>query len=62
MQDGEYLMVHCTSGEGCTSYFANWFAFDEAPTHGLRLPGKVGRNAPCPCDSGKKFKACRGKG
>jgi preprotein translocase subunit SecA len=23
--------------------------------------GKVGRNAPCPCGSGKKFKRCHGK-
>jgi preprotein translocase subunit SecA len=23
---------------------------------------KVGRNDPCPCGSGKKFKACHGKG
>jgi preprotein translocase subunit SecA len=22
---------------------------------------KVGRNDPCPCGSGKKFKACHGK-
>jgi preprotein translocase subunit SecA len=23
-------------------------------------PGKVGRNDPCPCGSGKKFKHCHG--
>ncbi len=23
--------------------------------------GKVGRNEPCPCGSGKKFKHCHGK-
>jgi preprotein translocase subunit SecA len=23
--------------------------------------GKVGRNAPCPCGSGKKFKHCHGR-
>jgi preprotein translocase subunit SecA len=23
--------------------------------------GKVARNAPCPCGSGKKFKQCHGK-
>ena len=34
---------------------------------GLRNPGdpaswgKVGRNEPCPCGSGKKFKHCHGK-
>ncbi len=26
-----------------------------------RLEKKVGRNAPCPCGSGKKFKKCRGR-
>lgn len=24
-------------------------------------PGKIGRNDPCPCDSGKKFKKCHGQ-
>jgi uncharacterized protein YecA (UPF0149 family) len=24
--------------------------------------GKIGRNAPCPCGSGKKYKKCCGKG
>ena len=26
-----------------------------------RKPPKVGRNDPCPCGSGKKFKKCHGK-
>jgi len=26
-----------------------------------RAQNKVGRNAPCPCGSGKKFKKCCGK-
>ena len=26
----------------------------------IRNPGKVGRNEPCPCGSGKKFKHCHG--
>ena len=26
----------------------------------IRNPGKVGRNEPCPCGSGKKFKQCHG--
>jgi preprotein translocase subunit SecA len=25
------------------------------------LPAHVGRNEPCPCGSGKKFKHCHGK-
>jgi preprotein translocase subunit SecA len=42
---------------------------DEAPTLKLNLPKRkpsfsietTGRNAPCPCGSGKKFKQCCGK-
>ena len=30
-----------------------------APAH--RAENKVGRNDPCPCGSGKKFKKCHGK-
>ena len=26
----------------------------------IRNPGKVGRNEPCPCGSGRKFKQCHG--
>ncbi|MEO7938530.1 MAG: SEC-C metal-binding domain-containing protein [Burkholderiaceae bacterium] len=26
----------------------------------IRNPRKVGRNEPCPCGSGKKFKHCHG--
>ena len=32
----------------------------EYPSPILRLPVKVGRNEPCPCGSGKKFKKCHG--
>ncbi|PKB61844.1 MAG: hypothetical protein BZY79_01725 [SAR202 cluster bacterium Casp-Chloro-G4] len=27
----------------------------------MRGAGKVGRNAPCPCNSGKKYKRCHGR-
>jgi preprotein translocase subunit SecA len=30
-------------------------------TEPVRVGPKVGRNDPCPCGSGKKFKACHGK-
>jgi len=33
----------------------------EAPTPFVRDGRKVGRNEPCPCGSGKKFKQCHGK-
>jgi uncharacterized protein YecA (UPF0149 family) len=35
--------------------------FDAAPPGPGGLP-KVGRNEPCPCGSGKKYKKCCGKG
>ena len=31
------------------------------PTQPVRVEKKVGRNDPCPCGSGKKFKQCHGK-
>lgn len=33
----------------------------EPGAHGPRVVKKVGRNEPCPCGSGKKFKDCHGK-
>jgi preprotein translocase subunit SecA len=33
-----------------------------APGNGATLSGKVGRNDPCPCGSGKKYKKCHGAG
>ncbi|HKC51992.1 MAG TPA: SEC-C metal-binding domain-containing protein [Myxococcota bacterium] len=32
----------------------------EAPAPYVRESPKVGRNDPCPCGSGKKFKKCHG--
>jgi preprotein translocase subunit SecA len=34
----------------------------EKKTQPVRVEKKVGRNEPCPCGSGKKFKNCHGKG
>ena len=31
------------------------------PVEPIRSDGKVGRNDPCPCNSGKKYKQCCGK-
>ena len=33
----------------------------EQPSEPEMIDGKVGRNEPCPCGSGKKFKNCHGK-
>jgi len=32
--------------------------FDQGPIEPYRAPQKVGRNEPCPCGSGKKYKKC----
>jgi len=35
---------------------------DDAPRKSAKADAKVGRNDPCPCGSGKKFKRCHGVG
>jgi preprotein translocase subunit SecA len=43
---------------------AGWDAADEGgvrASQSVRSGAKVGRNDPCPCGSGKKYKACHGK-
>ncbi|MEX3823068.1 SEC-C metal-binding domain-containing protein, partial [Paraburkholderia sp. BR14262] len=35
-------------------------AMSHTPPVGSEMP-KVGRNDPCPCGSGKKYKQCHGK-
>jgi hypothetical protein len=40
---------------------ADYLPVDEV-TPPIRTSGKVGRNEPCPCGSGKKYKKCCGKG
>lgn len=34
---------------------------EQKDSHTVRKPKKVGRNDPCPCGSGKKYKFCCGK-
>jgi preprotein translocase subunit SecA len=34
---------------------------NKKPDFALATPGTVGRNDPCPCGSGKKYKKCHGK-
>ncbi|SCK21190.1 YecA family protein [Vogesella sp. LIG4] len=38
-----------------------WRAKEQAPVTVRRDGDKVGRNDPCPCGSGKKYKACHGR-
>ena len=35
---------------------------ERGPTAPIHVEKKVGRNDPCPCGSGKKFKNCHGRG
>jgi preprotein translocase subunit SecA len=35
---------------------------DRDPSRPVRVERKIGRNAPCPCGSGKKYKKCCGAG
>ena len=68
------FIAHYTSGENVcehreTSYFkrldGEWRFIDgdiEAEKPYRRVEPKVGRNDPCPCGSGKKYKKCCGRG
>lgn len=38
-----------------------WFTREAAPQPYVRSTPKIGRNDPCPCGSGKKYKKCCGK-
>lgn len=38
-----------------------WFYHSQLELKPLETPKKVGRNEPCPCGSGKKYKKCCGK-
>ncbi|MFC3624926.1 UPF0149 family protein [Vogesella amnigena] len=41
--------------------YTYWRAKEQAPVTVRREGDKVGRNDPCPCGSGKKYKACHGR-
>ena len=44
-----------------SAYWGRWWHRQEAvATTCVRATPKSGRNDPCPCGSGKKFKKCRG--
>ena len=47
----------------CSKAFTQVFDIISAPQEESAIPAnvKVGRNEPCPCGSGKKFKNCCGK-
>ncbi|NDV12906.1 YecA family protein [Crenobacter caeni] len=47
--------------EAVLAVYGYWRAKQNAPVTLRREGDKVGRNDPCPCGSGKKYKACCGK-
>jgi len=47
--------------EAVLAVYAYWRAKEQAPVTMRREGDKVGRNDPCPCGSGKKYKACCGQ-
>ena len=59
-QEDNPLCPHC--GEPLVAVEGGWEAHEEPEEKpGLRRFPKVGRNDPCPCGSGKKYKHCHGK-
>jgi uncharacterized protein len=63
-EDRERLIVGAAAGvTGIHRYFQGQRlveSFDNATTFRRTVP-KIGRNDPCPCGSGKKFKQCCGR-
>ena len=47
--------------QGCWMELRGEGAEEQKPTTVKRSDDKVGRNDPCPCGSGKKYKKCHGK-
>ena len=69
----EFRALYTANGEFCNHHEVSQFVkeddgwkFDDGELVGekpvLREEPKVGRNDPCPCGSGKKYKKCCGKG
>jgi uncharacterized protein len=58
----ERLLTACREDLGATvcDIHQYWLAFRAKPATIRRTEPKVGRNDPCPCGSGKKFKQCCG--
>jgi uncharacterized protein YecA (UPF0149 family) len=57
--DGETSAAPARRGGAATATAA---APPAATTATATVAGKVGRNDPCPCGSGKKYKKCHGGG
>ncbi len=48
-------------GESAQRYAAQNVNRQSKPTQPIKAQPKVGRNDPCPCGSGKKYKNCHGR-
>lgn len=53
--------MHQTYKQACENKKESIYVYDGEETY-RRIQPKVGRNDPCPCGSGKKYKKCCGKG
>lgn len=58
ISDSEYRQLCETLPETVGDIAAFWRVIRNKPQTVKRDGAKIGRNAPCPCGSGKKFKAC----
>jgi uncharacterized protein len=58
----ERLLTECRKDFGAivSDIYRYWLAVRAKPTTIRRVEPKTGRNDPCPCGSGKKFKQCCG--
>lgn len=60
-EDSELEVFKDELPEAVLAVYNYWQAKANAPTTVRREAGKPGRNDPCPCGSGKKYKQCCGK-
>ena len=56
----EPLVLRADDAQGVVTLTLNRGEAAEAPKTVERVEDKVGRNDPCPCGSGKKYKKCHG--
>jgi uncharacterized protein YecA (UPF0149 family) len=61
VQQGEGVRHEGLAVERSLDWEESSLAASLAPPDSLLRPSRVGRNEPCPCGSGKKFKKCCGK-
>ena len=60
-QKTDLSKVQTSRAEQAAKAAAEGVSRNSKPETFVRVEKKVGRNEPCPCGSGKKFKQCHGK-